>query len=79
MYLFENCPFHVEPRNSESACFDPGSLDIYKRHPDIVRRYCEGDFRGCPYYRTNGIPSRIPEEAKPRAFSGARRRARSLL
>ena len=77
MYLFEKCPFQVDPPQDEHICFDPGFMDCFKRHPDIVRHYCQGDFRGCPYYITKGITSRIPENAKPRALSNPRRKARS--
>ena len=68
MYLFEKCPFEVDPSADDRICFDPAYLDCFKRPPDIVHHYCQGDFRGCPYYLTKGVPSRIPEEAKPKVL-----------
>lgn len=68
MYLFEKCPFQIDPSTDECLCFDSGFLASFKRPPDIIHHYCRGDFRGCPYYLTHGVPSRIPEEAKPKTL-----------
>lgn len=68
MYLFENCPFEVDSSPKECTCFDPTFQSNFKRPPDIVHHFCRGDFRGCPYYTTLGVSSRIPEEAKPKVL-----------
>ena len=72
MYLFEKCPFQLEPPADECICFDPDFLGNFKRHPDIVHHYCQGNFRGCPYYIIKGLRSRIPENAKPKALNNNR-------
>lgn len=73
MYFFQDCPFQVEYLPGHPTCFDPSFVECFSRPLDIIQSYCRGDFRGCPYYLTQGLATRIPEEAHRKAIHIARR------
>jgi len=50
------CPFQVTLTDGQKLCFDPWFVRCIWRSPAMVQRFCEGDFRKCPFYQIHGLP-----------------------
>ena len=80
MYLFESCPFKVISKSGELTCFDTGTLECVRPHPETARNFCQWDFRQCPYYLTQGKEDRFRgERVRPQKRLGPQESLRPRL